>query len=568
MDKPKSIKCTMRLLKKGITPEEALKEDHGLEPYVWEGIQDAQAFLGTVFTSPPGWLAFVRTAVPNAPDLINKGSTAIVFVPAEKRTIAVCFGHAQLVLDPDKFERGFGLRVTLNRVARTNLRSVDAAAPDSVTVQRRVQASRDSDIAVFGIDYDRDLLTLAAGTPSSRDFATFLAGKDSLSITCPMEATALQDKCAEVITAYKAKDYHVQYGWIDHIQPVKDKPLLDKLDAKLMDDLEKLRKGQDSDLHLAPPEVVDYMEGSDLHYNGFGSDGVTFQSLDIDDYVLELNRVSFRGGIDEIKDKHRVAVRKEGDNKFAEKWKLYDSFVFETSLKGKVYVLFAGEWFEVQKSFADEIGDFFQNLPRVVIVGPTVKKNEQELIADLEATRRTDLLMLDKTKINPGAVRYANLEPCDFFSRARQFIHLKDGHSSGPISHLWMQGVVSAEAFLSDIEFRKKLREVVRNKNAAFVTYLPNPSVMKVNPSTYTIVYGIMRQRSKSGHLDLPFFSKVSLRTAVQRLTLMGFPVAIELIEKVNVLPGAAMPKTKAKPKTKANRAKAKAAPKSTKKAK
>jgi hypothetical protein len=41
-----------------------------------------------------------------------------------------------------------------------------------------------------------------------------------------------------------------------------------------------------------------------------------------------------------------------------------------------------------------------------------------------------------------------------------------------------------------------------------------------------------MRRPYSSGQIGLPFFSKVSLRTAVQRLETLGFPVAINLIEK------------------------------------
>jgi uncharacterized protein (TIGR04141 family) len=57
-----------------------------------------------------------------------------------------CFGTGHHAFDGDAFERGFGLRVVLNSVARSSLRSLDIATLDATTFLRRVQASRDADL--------------------------------------------------------------------------------------------------------------------------------------------------------------------------------------------------------------------------------------------------------------------------------------------------------------------------------------------------------------------------------------------------------------------------------------
>jgi uncharacterized protein (TIGR04141 family) len=132
----------------------------------------------------------------------------------------------------------------------------------------------------------------------------------------------------------------------------------------------------------------------------------------------------------------------------------------------------------------------------------------------------------------------ASLEPCDFLSTNRQFIHLKDGHSSEPISHLWNQGVVSAEAFVRDAKFRKDFRDAVKkrqkkSKKQGFENLLPDGR-SKPTPSEYTVVFGIMRAPYlKSGALGIPFFSKISLRAIVERIRLMGFNVEVHLIKKI-----------------------------------
>jgi len=139
---------------------------------------------------------------------------------------------------------------------------------------------------------------------------------------------------------------------------------------------------------------------------------------------------------------------------------------------------------------------------------------------------------------NPTGASRANIEFCDFFSLDRQLIHLKDGHASASISHLWNQGVVGSESFLRDEGFRRAALNHVRKRQketskAGFDVLLPTPA-KRPSTSDFTIIYGIMRvPYKKTKKLDLPFFSKVSLRAAAQRLEDLGFGVEVQLIEMV-----------------------------------
>ena len=537
----KTRTLNVRLLRTGRTIADAFTEsfapgaDRALLERAWTGIEGARVFVGQIYSNPPGWRTFIAEGFGDVPEgIFTGGAGAAIFIPAGDRTMAVCFGHVHIALNDDAFERQFGLKVTLNSVPRGKLRTLDLATPDAVTFQKRVQASKDSDLQAFGVDMLRDLARVAGGTPNDMTFARFVAGKDSLSITCEVEANTLQDKCAQILTVYGQKTYQTEFAWVDNMKRITEKDVIAKLDANLFNAIADLRAGNATDLHMAPPEIVDYTEGSELHYNGFGSHGKTFHSLSIEDYIAELERCSFSGDISNLKDAHRIAAKREGEDEFSEKWRIYDCFVFETSLvSGKsqqYFVLFSGDWYRIEKKFKDRVEAYFDAIKKVSLIGATTCRNEQALIADIHANR-PDLLKLDKEPINPGGVKYANLEACDFFSSEKQFIHLKDGHSSGPISHLWSQGVVSAEAFVSDPEFRKKLRAKAKSFGRGFEEHFPKSSE-KVVRDDYEIVFGIMRKPYADGTVGLPFFSKVSLQASVERITQFGFPVAIELIEK------------------------------------
>ncbi|MFK8399918.1 DUF6119 family protein [Pseudomonas sp. BGr12] len=538
----KTRTLSIRLVREGRMPDSILKISYApnggkgtIRRYAWTANTDAVLYVGQIYSNPPSWLPFIQQSMEESADtIVSSGAGAVLILQVRDRSMAICFGHIHLALDDDAFERHFGLKVTLNSVPRDGIRTLDLATPDAVTFQKRVQASKDSDIQDFGVDVYRDLARVAGGTPLDTEFAKFLAGRDSLSITCRVGSHGLQHKCEEILDAFVADTYKDEYAWVDNMQAVRDKGTIESLDDRLFEALQALRDEEESELHMAPPEVLNYEEGCLLHYNGFGSSGVQFHSLSIEDYVEELNRCGFEGGIEEVREKHSIKAKTGSSEVFNTGWKVYQCFTFETTLgegeEEKSYVLFSGNWYCIERNFKQQIEDRYQQIPRVTILGPTHCQNERELIAHLSETRQ-DLLCLDQVKINPQGVRYANIEPCDFLSADKQFIHLKDGHSSGPISHLWAQGIVSAEALVSDQEFRKSLRKVVRQRRPGSLALLPAIQG-KVARSDYTVVYGIMRKPYKDGSLDLPFFSKVSLQAAAERLEQLDIPMALEIIAK------------------------------------
>ena len=154
---------------------------------------------------------------------------------------------------------------------------------------------------------------------------------------------------------------------------------------------------------------------------------------------------------------------------------------------------------------------------------------EEKLIEDLERNM-TSWQKLDKRKINPSNTSYANIEPCDFFVPPKSFFHLKDGTSSACISHLWNQGLVSGECFLKDENFRCSLRNML---NDSLKSKVPARKDTKPVANEYKIIFGIMREPSKNGNINIPFFSKVSFRAVFQRLTELGFQVFVNPIKKV-----------------------------------
>jgi uncharacterized protein (TIGR04141 family) len=105
-------------------------------------------------------------------------------------------------------------------------------------------------------------------------------------------------------------------------------------------------------------------------------------------------------------------------------------------------------------------------------------------------------------------------------------VHVKRYGNSSVLSHLFSQGVVSGELFVSDREFREKL-----NVKLPAGHKLANP-ILRPDPTQYEVVYGIIS--NMDGPLDIPFFSKVTLRNARRHLTGFGYQVTLAKIRRVN----------------------------------
>lgn len=534
---------TVRLIRSDKTVSEAMRST---SDYREEPSSLGRLFVGQSPSHSPPWASFIRAAAGGAfpLELENKSCGAILFISTSpkrgvKRTFAFTFGTGQLALDPDAIERSFGLKVVLNTVVRSRLRTLDVASLDATVIQRRTQASRDVDFDDFGMDKYRDLLRLAAGTPKDSDLARTLSGRDGLTINRRYSVSEINALCSKLITLYRGTEYQKDYKFIDNVRPVKDRLLLSALDGLAFSELSALVAGSTSDLHLSMPDILDPRRSLEIGY--FGAKlkpgrKTVYSDLDIADYVEELKEGKFADlTLEEWRSTHEIKFSEAGEIDQEKSKKIHDCVVWEVVYGSVTYVAFGGEWFAIDDKFYEEIeADFNRLISASPIVSSTKSKNEQQLLVELD--KKPDLLLLDKTKTNPTGASGANIEFCDFLSSDRKLIHLKDGHASTSISHLWSQGVVGSESFLRDEGFRRKLLNHVRarqreTKKAGFHGLLPTPA-KRPTTAEFTVAYGIMRERYKrSGKLDIPFFSKVSLRAAAQRLEDLGFKVEVQLIE-------------------------------------
>lgn len=134
------------------------------------------------------------------------------------------------------------------------------------------------------------------------------------------------------------------------------------------------------------------------------------------------------------------------------------------------------------------------------------------------ASDKTRLALMDK-KLIPYSGRHSSIEFCDIYTRTKAICHIKRYGGSSVLSHLFAQGVVSAEAFAHDADFRAKV-----NARLPPSFRLKDPAA-QIDPRDFTVVFGIVSKSDEE--LQLPFFSRVTLRNAWRRLSANRYETSV-----------------------------------------
>jgi uncharacterized protein (TIGR04141 family) len=525
------MKLNIKLLKQNYNIAQSLKDSHNLTTSRWNHDENITLYTEDKFSGQSSWKSFINEGVKNPVfSLSSSISSALMFVPIDDKILVVSFGMAHSKLKENCFVKDFGLKVVLNSVEHNTIKSLDLKTHDEITVNKRVQTSKKADISAFGVDTERDMLKEITGTPIDVSFAKELTGKHALTISCDITPSEIASKCKEIYDAYTNRRYETHFKWIDNIRVIEDKDLINTLNNKLFVDLDDCVTNDNAiDLHLSPPDIINYSSFGTIIYKGFRSKK-EFDILDVDNYISELKRFSVNlKNIQSIKN-HRVAEKE--DTSVVDKWKIYDCFVYETEHDTKKYVLSDGQWYSIDKSLVEEVDNYIDSIPRGISL-PDAKKtdNEEKYNVDLESSHSANLICFDKKLIKLTGWS-SSIEPCDFFSKDLEFIHIKDNASSSKLSHLFNQGIVSAEAYLREKDFRKIFKDKARTINPTISSLLPDAR-LKLERDKFKIVYAVMRKPYRDGTYGLPFFSKVTLRNSAKRLEDLGYKVSFSWIKKI-----------------------------------
>ena len=511
------------LFKEETTREQVLRDEVGglaVAP-IAEGLD----FEGEIITkgnppNPPRWRQFVQSGTEeDLGPLLNQVASCLIVLSAHERVFAVSFGFARFWIEDSRIARRFGMLVTLNTVHPDRIRSVDREEFETIQRKTRSQTSVSSSMENFGLNVQRDLVRSITGQPEDQDFARHVTGADNLIVVAPITFDQLGQKCGEALHHYGRDAYRERYGWIDNFARVTDRPLIGELDAELVT---ALRTGAPENAFLTPRDTLDTQEHRGFRYPRERRGSEIHPDLRMEDFLSRVDPATIT-----VEDLRRWRIREytTDDDRPSREFSVYDAIIYEVPRGDKLYVLSLGEWFEIAQDHVAAVnGELAQIRDHQTLALSKALRGETEGEYNKRAANDSDgqLALLDANPVRYGGGR-SSIEICDLLAADRNFIHVKAKTKSSTLSHLFAQGLNSAQAF-RDVRFRQLALEKCPASHA-FV-FEGEPRV-----SDHTVTYAIITHAEGEMREALPFFSKQSLANAARELSNMGYQVRLKKIE-------------------------------------
>jgi uncharacterized protein (TIGR04141 family) len=471
---------------------------------------------------PPPWTRLFTEHQELPDDLFGsrRAVGAAFVVNLEDKLFILTFGTGFHLIKNEAIERDFGLRVTLNSVDPDKLRSLDKANYDHNPLNSRTQSS--IDLGVFDLDVDSEMDMLYAVTGASRVpvFGSHVTGRDALTLVLDIDLKGLKDVLLEALKRYK-EDLPKEFEWVDNIQRVKDKELIEVLDLEL-DDV--LAKNEFQKMWIGEPEIVDWESQIGYSFDRYQKTEIHVV-LKIEDLVKRFKDKGILLTTENLKNQS-IHIN---DNEYnsIKKWSAYRCLYAEVSAEKEQYILRNGQWYIVNRNFVEYVDKYLEGLDPYDFEFPVYFHDREEDYNDFVVGKYGNIELMDKKFVKIGGP-YDKLEFCDLIKDSSELIHVKYYRSSSTLSHLFSQGFVASEAFISDSGFRKRLNEKL--PDSAKLTCTDS----RPDPSSYRIVYAIATNRSVPQ--ELPFFSKVTLKNALKTLKTLNYNVSIAAIKVDPVL--------------------------------
>ena len=486
---------------------------------------DGTLFFKSGFESQPSWAAiFAEVPNFNPKSMVNRGSRALYVTQIKDRWFCFTFGYTRHLITESAIERNFGLIVALNLGDPSAFKAIDKTNISHVSLQSREQASRDVGFEGFEFDTDIDLLkSITAKSPEvdGKEQETY-SGRDSITIYTRVNISTFADVATRLYKAYQKKTYRKLYPWLDKITQERDSTVLASLDQVMV---AKINSGDLDKIWLAVPEILNWEDIDGFTYrvpstNPKKPGPVLHPDIDLNDWMTE-TKLRTQVTLNHLHDRRVFRCYKDATEPSA--WPVYRCLNAEIDLGGNKYFLNDSDWYNVDGNYVKDVEAFYSSIPNSNLsLPPFGTKTEPAYLDGLKATN-PQLAVMDRKLVMTGSGK-SRIEFCDIYSKNKDIIHVKQYGGSSVLSHLFSQALVSAECFLYEQSFRESVQNILP---AGFKFSDPKKTPAA---NTHTVCIAIMSK--VKGPLELPFFSKVSMKHAVKALRRMDFKVTKLKIER------------------------------------
>jgi uncharacterized protein (TIGR04141 family) len=508
-------KLTVYLIKNGYV-DVAIKNKKTLKSEKLSNDDNVVMYIQDTFSNQPTFLQKFFLKNPSDYQIYSASAKVALMVKLDNQTFAVTFGNGRHLLNMDTIERRFGLRTALNMLDENSIKNISKTKLESNPKNSNEQLSKVGDKNVFGVNIDQDLIKGISGKIKAKyaELGKNATGSDAFTITAECDIKNIVEFLTKISKIYTSEEYKTNFGWIDQIQPIKDKNEIDKLDNLLIAQLNSPSNTNGVLVWASTPEYTDW---ENLAGFKIKKDDDLLADFSKQDIIDAIGSDISKDGLCNLK---ISAISSENDTPMFS-WSAYKCLYTEIRQSDKVYLLVDGDWFEISKDFAKDINDDFKKIAFSDIDFCDYSNDyKKEADYNKKLAERIGGRCLDAQNISYGG-GYSKIEVCDVYTKDGDLIHIKHYSGSSTLSHLFNQGFVSGELLNNDGKFREKVK----------TDLLDGQDVGDV--SNRKIIYGIIT--TKSNKFDIPFFSKITLKNARRQLQGMGYTVQLAKIKNTQV---------------------------------
>jgi uncharacterized protein (TIGR04141 family) len=508
MEKTKTNKISVYLLKEGISPNDIFKKDYKNKTLNGGSI----FYYDESHINTPSWIKGFFDNELNDLKLLNQSSKGVCFVKViialKERFFAIPFGYGHSMIDKLYCEDDFGLKIVLNLVGK--IRKIEKRTLTSDPKNTIEQLSKIGDISDFGVDIEQDLIEEITGKPNDEYFGdNLVTGKVAFTASVHVDMDNVEEFLKKCFEYYQKKDYQKRFAFIDQVKEIRD---VDEWNAKLIDQL-KNNNNENVQVWMAIPEIIEWEDVAGFSYSNKKENLVN--DILLEDFQKSLSDSQKRSlDIDLLKNKKISCFRSSSDQEYVS-WSAFNCLYCEVAKDGRKILLSNGKWYEIAKGFVDEVETSYKNTidNSLEINYIDCNKKEHEDKYNERLSKEIGGVLMDRKNITYGGGS-SSIEFCDVFDeKNKTFIHIKNYYGSSALSHLFAQGKVSGQMFLSDKKFREKVKKKVKE--------LKFNSGTDPSPNDYKIIFGIISESDKA--LNIPFFSKVNFKSTKGLLNTFGY---------------------------------------------
>lgn len=424
----------------------------------------------------------------------------------------ISFGGADSAFDLDKFVENFGLKVAFNICDK--FVSVQKNNISTTMSNNKEYATRKDSFSSFVVDKENDLLNKVTISPKVDNGIAIgnVTGGIDLSLTTTHIYNNIDELLEKIIIKYLSEDYKIEYDFIDNIKSIENnKSLLEKLKLKVIDliinkDFEKVWFG------LPLIDEWDKIESFKVCLNS------SYEKLYDDIYI---KNICEDFSIIDYKDLKKIKVfPQNADGSLTYYYRLSECLYGEMEIDDKYYVVNGEKFYNINKDYTDRINrqyesiEIFSGLPERNETGSELKYNTsvEERIPERYKNLDQKLYHFNKNKI----------ELCDLIDvQNKTLVHVKKYGASSVLSHLFLQALNSAELIAN----KKEREKIISYYQENYQIEIPDEVVFNIVMAIITTA-----DLQEGEYLKIPFFSKMSIVSVVNKLESFGFMPKIAFV--------------------------------------